>query len=243
MLLEDRGFEVPAAFRTNDKTKIEQSYSWPGKAAEQEKARRNAGRYQIREAAEQLQLHAGERADTMIDKLSKAAFEGNLPVHLPGEKARHAYPQDGIVRSNASTLPGGISYFAGTDWRQHVRDFYEEAYWDDLNAWLSENEPRIDWRFPRPITKQASLTEETIHPNTTTISTPDWRVAARNIADELFERDTANQCRDSLDGYSMRTMEEMQKRQIHGPRGRIDNHKTVQREALQGPQWWQGKKK
>lgn len=150
MLLKTRGFDVPSAFGADDNTKARPSYSWPGIETEQEQARRNAGRYQIREAAEQLQLHAGERADTMIEKLSKAAFEGNLPVHLPGEKARHAYPQDGIVRSNVSTLPGGVSYFAGTDWRQHVRDFYEEAYWDDLNAWLAENEQRIDWRFPNP---------------------------------------------------------------------------------------------
>lgn len=156
---DKREFEVHDAFRdavllfdgTGGQAKAAvQIYSWPGIAAEQEKARRNAGRYQIGEAAEQLELHAGERADTMIDKLSKAAFEGNLPVHLPGEKARHAYPQNGMVRSNVSTLPGGISYFAGTDWRQHVRDFYEEAYWDDLNAWLAENEPRIDWKFPAP---------------------------------------------------------------------------------------------
>lgn len=152
-------FEVHDAFRdavllsddTCDQAQAAaQIYSWPGIAAEQENTRRNAGRYQIREAAEQLQIHAGERADTMIEKLSMAAFRGNLPVHLPGEKARHAYPQDGIVRGNVSTLPGGVSYFAGSDWRQHVRDFYEEAYWDDLNAWLSENEPRIDWRFPNP---------------------------------------------------------------------------------------------
>lgn len=156
---DKHAFEVHDAFRdavylldeTNSQTQAPMRiYSWPGIEAEQERARREAGRYTIREAAEQLQIHAGERADTMIEKLSMAAFGGNLPVHLPGEKARHAYPQDGIVRSNVSALPGGVSYFAGTDWRQHVRDFYEEAYWDDLNAWLSENEPRIDWRFPNP---------------------------------------------------------------------------------------------
>jgi hypothetical protein len=96
----------------------------------QEQAKRNAGRYTIREAAELLQQYAGERADSMIEKLSKAASAGVLPMYCPGENARLDYD--------------------GFDWRQCVRDFYEEAYWDGLNAWLDANEPRIAWRFPSP---------------------------------------------------------------------------------------------
>ena len=63
----------------------------------------------------------------------------------------------------------------------------------------------------------------------------DWRESARAIADECFDHDTnANpKVRDSLKGYSERVMEEMQNRKIHGPRGLIDNPKTIQREALQ----------
>ncbi|EXI78529.1 MAG: hypothetical protein AW10_03013 [Candidatus Accumulibacter appositus] len=71
----------------------------------------------------------------------------------------------------------------------------------------------------------------------------DWMRDARAIADECFEHDTQNNCRDSLDGYSRRVTDEMQKRNIHGPRGLIDNHKTVQRDALQGEKWWKHKKK
>lgn len=71
----------------------------------------------------------------------------------------------------------------------------------------------------------------------------DWRESARKIADEFFDRDTVSRVRDSLDGYSKRVMDEMQKREIHGPRGRIDNHKTIQREALQGDKWWAKKTK
>ncbi|SAK43481.1 hypothetical protein AWB81_00243 [Caballeronia arationis] len=71
----------------------------------------------------------------------------------------------------------------------------------------------------------------------------DWRVQARRIADEFFDRDTANDVRDSLKGYSHRVMQEMQKRRIHGPRGRISSAGTVQREALQGTHWWAKKEK
>ncbi|WP_233343573.1 hypothetical protein [Burkholderia cepacia] len=70
-----------------------------------------------------------------------------------------------------------------------------------------------------------------------------WKARAREIADECFDRDTTNSCRDSLAGYSKRVMEEMQKRKINGPRGRIDNPNTIQREALQGKKWWAGKAK
>lgn len=73
--------------------------------------------------------------------------------------------------------------------------------------------------------------------------TKDWKKLAREIADEEFDRDTANQSRDNLYGYSRRVCDEMQTRKIHGPRGRITNAKTVQREALQGTNWWASKRK
>lgn len=71
----------------------------------------------------------------------------------------------------------------------------------------------------------------------------DWRLSARVIADEFFKLDTDNNCRDSLANYSNRVMYEMQKRKIYGPRGLIDNPKTIQREALQAAMWWAGKAK
>lgn len=74
-------------------------------------------------------------------------------------------------------------------------------------------------------------------------ATSDWRVKAREIADECYDRDTASKCRDSLIGYSRRVMDEMQSRNIHGPRGLIDNPRTIQREALQGKKWWANKTK
>ena len=82
----------------------------------------------------------------------------------------------------------------------------------------------------------------------------DWRINARIIADEIFDRDTKIGTRDSLirrkngnseivGGYAMRVMEEMQKREVHGPRGRICSAATIAREALQGNKWWSNKTK
>jgi hypothetical protein len=70
-----------------------------------------------------------------------------------------------------------------------------------------------------------------------------WQEEARRIADELFEKDTSLNCRDSLKGYCSRTMDAMQKQKIHGPRGLITNPDTIQREALQSANWWALKSK
>lgn len=78
---------------------------------------------------------------------------------------------------------------------------------------------------------------------TDTNSPPDWRDAARDIADELFDHDTNCSTRDSLKNYSNRVMAVMQERAIRGPRGIIDNPATIQREALQGSNWWATKEK
>ena len=73
----------------------------------------------------------------------------------------------------------------------------------------------------------------------------DWKVTAREIADECFDADTncTPTTRDSLNGYSGRVMEKMQQRGIGGSRGIITNSNTVKREALQGDHWWAKKKK
>lgn len=71
----------------------------------------------------------------------------------------------------------------------------------------------------------------------------DWQSQARVIADELFDIDTQQGCRRTLENYSSRVMEEMQKRGISGPRGIIDNANTVMRDALQGKKWWATKQK
>jgi hypothetical protein len=71
----------------------------------------------------------------------------------------------------------------------------------------------------------------------------DWEVQARAIADECFDADTKNGCRDSLKGYSKRVMVLMQERGIKGARGIIDNPNYVMRGALQADGWWRHKPK
>lgn len=71
----------------------------------------------------------------------------------------------------------------------------------------------------------------------------DWQQSAREIADELFDKDTSNETRDNLYNYAKRVMEEMRKRKIHGPRGPHTNPMTIQREALQAGKWWAKKQK
>lgn len=103
---------------------------------------------------------------------------------------------------------------------------------------------------PPPAAEPTANTTEAINGKQTPIS---WQEQARQIADELFNHDTNAKCRDGLirrngrneivGGYAYRVMEEMQKREIHGPRGRFDNPGTISREALQGDKWWARKPK
>jgi len=70
----------------------------------------------------------------------------------------------------------------------------------------------------------------------------DWKEQARQIADECYDSDTRNNCRDSLKGYASRVMDKMRKREIYAPHGPIDNPNTVMRDALQADKWWRKKK-
>ena len=92
--------------------------------ARQDAGRESAGRYTLRQASDELARNAVESADGFVEKFRRAVRAHELAVHRPGEQARY-HPET-------------------------VRDFYEEAYWDDLNVWLESNEPRLQWKFPVP---------------------------------------------------------------------------------------------
>ncbi len=91
------------------------------------------GRYKLREAADAISNATGERAVSLCEKLKMAALSGDLPVYEPGKFARYTYGGKGGAKA--------------------VSEYYEEAYWDDLNAWLSINEPRLfaSFKFPQPV--------------------------------------------------------------------------------------------
>lgn len=94
-------------------------------------SRRDIGRYTLEEAALYIHDATEERADEMQSKLMSAAFTGALPVYEPTKNARYKY---------------------GGEYASRTRNFYEEAYWNDLNEWLKNNEPRIHefCKFPQP---------------------------------------------------------------------------------------------
>lgn len=73
------------------------------------------------------------------------------------------------------------------------------------------------------------------------VNTTGWKDEARRIADELFDKDTKLNCRRTLEAYAKQVMNEMQELEIHGARGRITNHRTIMRDALQGDKWWKKK--
>lgn len=91
--------------------------------------KRQEGRYTLEEAAQVLAAETGESVDRMLKKFMAAAESGALPVYAPGKNARYLYG-----RGHASC----------------VREFYEEVYWNDLNAWFEKNETRIECKFANP---------------------------------------------------------------------------------------------
>ena len=86
------------------------------------------GRYTLRQAAKLL-AETGEREDEIRKALVEAASRNELPMYEPGKQIRYRY---------------------GPGFHKTVRDFYEEAHWNDLNRWLSQHEPRVNFRFPPP---------------------------------------------------------------------------------------------
>ncbi|MEM5371634.1 hypothetical protein V4C53_37180 [Paraburkholderia azotifigens] len=97
---------------------------------QQDEERHTAGRYTLQEAADALEQHTGATAKDWLVKLEQAVPNDHLPVYRPGELARYR--------------------------PKTVRAYYDEAYWDDLNAWLRTNEPRVQFQFAQPATTAAS---------------------------------------------------------------------------------------
>lgn len=110
-------------------------------------ARRSQGRYTLEEAALAIEEATGESAGEMLENLVTAARSGALCVYAPGKNARYLYKTSGF--------------------QSHVREFYEEAFWNHLNDWLEKHEPRITWRFPDPSANadEVALTNHDAAPN------------------------------------------------------------------------------
>jgi hypothetical protein len=115
----------------------------------------DAGRYTLDAAAELLSQNRGGRKGQIAQKLQQAACDDDLPVYAPGENLRYTNADRLKARERQIADPTGL-YSRGITWTDTydpnlVNVRYEEAYWDDLNAWLDTNETRITFRFAKPV--------------------------------------------------------------------------------------------
>lgn len=100
----------------------------------QRKGERNAeGRYTLEDAARLIADSTNERYEEILIKLERAAASGDFPMYEPGRNQKYEY-----LRADGAKKP--------------VRTIYEEAYWNDLNEWLEQEEPRLFmvFQFPSP---------------------------------------------------------------------------------------------
>lgn len=104
--------------------------------------RRSAGRYTLEEAAQYVADNSTADAESMLSKLKGAAASLALTVYLTGSNERHT----DMMRAASVRCGGEARGFRTAGGRIAQGD--EEAYADDLNAWLAKNEPRLNWEFP-----------------------------------------------------------------------------------------------
>lgn len=117
-------------------------------------------RFTLEQAAQEIVDATGERYETILSDLETAVGNYDLTVHRPGELAK---------------------YVPIT-----VRTFYEEAYWDDLNAWLEQSHPRIAWRFSAPASNPKAGEEQDQSESTASKTTQrtDW---ITRMAEDMFD--------------------------------------------------------
>lgn len=165
--------------------------------------------YTLEEGARVLADKTGERYEHLLARLMAAALAGELPVYEPGKRLRYTYGPSGSSRV--------------------VREFYEEAYWSDITAWLQKSEPRV--HVP-PSARQ------TPQPAPRPVNSNDlaWGHSARVIAAKIHKRNP----RLSNDQIAAKVRDEMSRRHtagepgMTGRGGRLPASTTIKRHALTG---------
>jgi hypothetical protein len=138
------------------------------------------------------------------------------------------------------------TYISMSDW---IRWCKEQNYPDPKKLFLKDNSSFAESKQTAPEPELPIKGNDVKGVSYGFSSDNDWKEKARKIAERLFDNDTKGNCRDCLirknhaGGYAVRVMDEMQRLEIHGPRGRICNPATIAREALQGKRWWGKKQK
>ncbi len=137
------------------------------------KERREAGRYTLEEAAFYVGYKTTAGTESILEGLEEAVKNRLLSVYAPG--------RIGTYKSDV------------------VRPWYEEAFWNDLNEWLKNNELRIGCRFPNPntVAEKVKDTDQSDHDWITEsikianlVGNKRWacgdrQITARNICDKV----------------------------------------------------------
>ena len=118
--------ETEPAFKAERRALIAKSLDEQKEREKQQRQASNeAGRYTIVEASRFIADNSSAIAESIRSKLEQSANRGELTFYQP--HSLEVY-----------------------DKRTAVLGWYEEVYWDDLNVWLKDNEPRISYLFPKP---------------------------------------------------------------------------------------------
>jgi hypothetical protein len=91
---------------------------------QQSRARNEAGRYTLEEAARFIADNSNSIYSSILGKLKESADAGKLPFYAPNSNE--------VFKKRTAVL----------GWR-------EEVFYDDLNEWLKNNEPRLGCSFPK----------------------------------------------------------------------------------------------
>lgn len=110
----------------------DESAEWMARAAAQEERKRKEGRYSLEEAARLIAVDCGEDEELMLAKLVTAAGSGSLSTYMPDRKAKNEY----VSKVGRFKVPD---------------TFFDECYWHDLNTWLTDNEPKVKYKFAGPL--------------------------------------------------------------------------------------------
>lgn len=170
------------------------------------------GRYTLEEAAMAVNKATGARADEMLVKFIRAALAGVLRTYEPGKDSQYIY---------------------GEGFASCVRDFYEEAFWDDLNAWLEANENRITWRFPEPASQ--NKTGDSPQVGAGGAAKTKWVKQARDKGEEwMLAQEKSTDKRPTVEQIAKHLEGELSTQGITGARGKFLDWETIKREALTG---------
>ena len=100
----------------------------------------------------------------LLRKLKRSVRDGTLQVFRFGSAVRYepgvdeegsASSEGNALRPDLDFLPGCITW-VDEEYDEKLREVRQllpdnlEAYWEDLNAWLIEHEPRLRYKFPDP---------------------------------------------------------------------------------------------